>query len=196
LLSKSREVEVLKILSNIPGVPTLVTEGKDFIVIMPAGYEFVRFTGTQIKDFVQMLKHVHYRKIIHRDIRPSNLILHNDHVYLIDWGFAVDDGKTEQFRGGLWCAANEILTSVSGLITSKPQHDLIMLLKMIHGITTGSREIIVEKFDLKTQEGRNGCAQFWNIQLKGFLWSMLLTCCENLEYDELAEKLSNLFVQT
>jgi len=187
---------VLKILSNIPGVPFLEAEGKDFIVIRPAGNEFERFkTGTQVKDFVQMLKQVHNHKIIHRDIRPSNLILHEDHVYLIDWGFAVDDGTTEPYRGGLWCAANEILTSSSGLIPSKPQHDLIMFLKMMHGIQNETSSIIA-RFDLKSMMGRNECAHFWNIQLQGIFWSKLLEYCENLEYDKLAENLSSLFLQT
>jgi len=192
LLSKDREVQVLKRLGSLKGIPSLVAEGKDFIVISPTGSSFKQFdSSTQLIEFIQLLQKVHEHKIVHRDIRPANLILFEDHIYLIDWGFAVECGETAIYSGAMWCAANEILTSESDQITSIPQHDLIMFLKMYYGIINrGTGEFLSSKFNLSSLEGRKSCAEYWD-QLNDF-WKDALKLCGDLEYGKLAKKLSDL----
>jgi len=192
LESKNTEVQILKKLSNIPSIPILEAEGENFIVITPFGTKFENFENShQLTKFLQMLKKVHDVGIIHRDIRPSNLIIKDNLVYLIDWGFAVEKDKPEIYKGTLWCAANEILTSKTNSIASKPQHDLIMFVKMYYARYNRRLESLISRdFNLNQQNGREQCAKFWDTQCTGSNWVALLKACENEDYDEISTMLS------
>jgi len=198
LQSKETEISILKTLYGIEAIPSLTAVGQNFIAISPFGKSFHGFTSkSQLKDFIRVLQEVHQRNVIHRDIRQSNLIVYENRVYLIDWGYAVIGGNPEKYAGGLWCAANEILTSESEKITSIPQHDLIMFLKMFFGLLNPRvpEHIQNEYNDLKTRKDRIECANFWKIQFTDPFWSTCLGYCENLNYEYLGEYLGNLLAK-
>jgi len=123
----------------------------------------------------------------------KKISLYNNCVYLIDWGYAVQEDKIEEYRGALWCAANEILSSPTSKIKPKPQHDLIMFVKMFCAIFTKKYPNIVDLFDLSTEEGKKKCINYWNLAFKDNFWSELMPLCENLDYDSLSKKLANFF---
>jgi serine/threonine protein kinase len=43
-----------------------------------------------LEQLLQVLQHVHDHKIVHRDVKPANLLLSDGHVILIDFGSAAD----------------------------------------------------------------------------------------------------------
>lgn len=54
------------------------------------------------RQMVEAISYCHQRGIIHADIKPDNMVLNGDTVYLIDFGFAItqDKGQLVQFSRG------------------------------------------------------------------------------------------------
>jgi serine/threonine-protein kinase len=51
---------------------------------------------------LQVLSHIHENKIVHRDVKPSNLLVHDGTLLLIDFGSAADlepEGMLSRRRG-------------------------------------------------------------------------------------------------
>ena len=48
----------------------------------------LRIVLSALLDVAKTLKFANARGILHRDVKPSNIVLYNDHGYLIDWGIA------------------------------------------------------------------------------------------------------------
>ncbi|CAB9503498.1 linked kinase-associated serine/threonine phosphatase 2C [Seminavis robusta] len=55
------------------------------------------------QSLLQVLSYVHARRVVHRDVKPGNLLIANEKVYLIDFGSAAD---LEKSRGSGMFAAN------------------------------------------------------------------------------------------
>lgn len=70
------------------------------LVVEFAGYEslleYVKHNyplpAKKVRDIagqlIEALEYIHDRSIVHRDIKLQNVLIHNDHVKLIDFGFS------------------------------------------------------------------------------------------------------------
>jgi hypothetical protein len=80
---------------------------------------------------------LHERNIVHRDIRWDNIVLHEDSAVLIDFGTAIDIGKTTwdvQYEGGYICCPPRLLRNLNALYRprkSDDYHAYILLLNSV-----------------------------------------------------------------
>jgi predicted Ser/Thr protein kinase len=87
--------------SQIENVPRLIqtpASNSQNLYISPVGnhLELKDWTVDIATDLLDLLQKIHSLGIVHRDIRPANIILRAGSVLLVDWGFAAmidDDGR-------------------------------------------------------------------------------------------------------
>ncbi|CAG8641970.1 4442_t:CDS:2, partial [Paraglomus occultum] len=69
-------------------------KGEKFIVIRPFGEDLelsnhgLLIVLRAFHDIAKTVKRAAQQRIFHRDIKPTNIVLYNEHGYLIDWGIA------------------------------------------------------------------------------------------------------------
>jgi serine/threonine protein kinase len=110
----SRDNEVAKLstlkdvcVTNIPVVVS-VAESPEYLalVVAPVGQPIqpsrgatLTLRGKHFSDLVTVLEHAHRLGIIHRDVKPDNIFIHNGNVILNDWGSACDAGVPTAWVG-------------------------------------------------------------------------------------------------
>lgn len=62
-------------------------------------------------DLIHIVKHLHSMNIVHRDIKPRNILVHNNKVYLIDFGLSTFGDKSSTRAGTLPFMAPELYTT-------------------------------------------------------------------------------------
>lgn len=87
-----REKEALQRLENFEHFPKFVSAGNGFIEITYCGICRKVSDRDQCMEILQALKKV---AIVHRDIRPPNLLTKNGTVHLIDFGWCLFDGEKD-----------------------------------------------------------------------------------------------------
>lgn len=113
------ERQVLEKLSKMPGidlrhVPILVGESFDptFIETTPIATHFgfdVRFTGHHALQVLRVLQVVHSSGIVHRDIRPDNLLFHSEGVLVNDWGASIEANVRSPYHGAARHVSDDVL---------------------------------------------------------------------------------------
>lgn len=86
-------------ITKTPGLVTKWVENADFRVLYPSLSDYeVRYYMYKV---LQALEYSHSNGIIHRDVKPHNIIIDNKkkELYLIDWGLAeyYHPGKKESY---------------------------------------------------------------------------------------------------
>jgi WD40 repeat protein/serine/threonine protein kinase/tetratricopeptide (TPR) repeat protein len=122
----------------LPPLPELPSSGED-----PGGYG--RRVCQLIRDAALALQAVHEQKLVHRDVKPSNLMLTPDgsRIVLMDFGLvkgeslALTASRSAGFLGTLRYAAPEQLASAT--IKVGPQADVRGLGCVLWELLTGSR---------------------------------------------------------
>lgn len=82
---------------------------------------------------LQALDHVHRRGLLHRDLKPSNILVVDGHVYLVDFGLAIEGQSGDSQMGTLLYVAPEALTGAPVTIAS----DIYALGVIFYQIITG-----------------------------------------------------------
>ena len=80
------------------------------------------------------LHYLHQRGILHRDVKPSNLVVEDGHVYVLDFGLAIQKMRTQSQAGTLLYLAPEAL--LGGDITAAS--DIYALGVLFYEILSGS----------------------------------------------------------
>jgi hypothetical protein len=107
------EGRVLKALKGIAGVPVLEEASSDALLMSPVCSRLRGMRKTWFVSLVKTLRAVHDRRVVHRDIRPPNLLKDDKDVLLLtDWGFAADINSTTVYRGTHVTASDAVLVSV------------------------------------------------------------------------------------
>jgi len=139
------ELRILQLLRGIDGVPTVLASTADSpaaVLCAPVGASLSLHRGDvpQIslvaRSCVAVLRFVHARQIVHRDLRLSNILLYNNSALIIDWASAstIDDAPLYSYQGAVHFAADAVLFALSAdpatrRIQYLPEHDLEGLVK-------------------------------------------------------------------
>ncbi|KAM9978134.1 hypothetical protein ACTFIY_011882 [Dictyostelium cf. discoideum] len=128
------EVIILEILKGGKGIPQLLAKGKRWIATSPYGTLINADTSySDFSKFVDIIEYCHSKKVIHQDIRASNMIITSDGPILIDFGFSSLEGKVGEYAGTLTTASDNVLKKIASFspFSVTKSDDLISLVRTI-----------------------------------------------------------------
>jgi hypothetical protein len=138
------EVSALKALENVTGVPTLHgVDNKHYaFAASPVCTLLATKRGrldliTAAMSLVCTLQATHQASIVHRDVRPSNLLVSKKGVLLADWACSIKtDTKVKSFAGTMHYAPVSVLEAVASKksYTPLPAHDLESVVFTMHDL--------------------------------------------------------------
>lgn len=131
------------------------------LVLAPVG-QHKGLTLEGVLGILDALERVHALNIVHRDIRPANVIVAEGNAVLIDWGFATST-SAQAYSGTISTASNSVLDAVSrsaSSVTVTPADDLVSLVRTAAVIWMGLRRHIPREGDACVRAGR--VLDFWN----------------------------------
>ena len=95
---------------NLAMIPLVVAEENHLLLVKPKGRYFRRRRSAEhngrelraphIEQLVETLRIIHDKGYVHRDVRPANFFLFENHVLLNDWGAAVERDHTPLTHSG------------------------------------------------------------------------------------------------
>ena len=108
-------------------------------------------TSKQVVDILSCLQHAHKEDVVHRDIRPDNIMEGADgSARIVDWGFAHKRGsKTPLFQGTFRFAGHEVLDAaiVGQVREPRPRDDLESFVRVIFAMSNASLWHAVNKIN-------------------------------------------------
>ena len=131
------ESKILDKLKDIPNIPRVIyfdnTIDETIYISEPFGIDFINAINLfqinvqdlkKYKDqLITILKNIHQREVVHMDIKPENLILFEDQLYLIDFGLSCKINKKRKRFFGTKAFASENAPKPNSLCI--PQDDFI-----------------------------------------------------------------------
>ncbi|CAF4021291.1 unnamed protein product, partial [Rotaria sp. Silwood1] len=172
----------------------------------------------QSKQVIDVLHYLYKSRIIHRDIRPENIMLdnYNKHIKLIDFAFAIAydlDGKAGSIEiiGTTIYASCKFLDFISKLLIGiylpyyeyERSYDLTCALNIIMSMTNVDIKRKISSIEIipNIQEKQLKILQLWqNTQRKNKHYSNLLNLIKKLDesyesstFDVLKDKIEQLF---
>jgi serine/threonine protein kinase len=170
------ERKILQHLTGKKGIPKVKDTNENQMLLWPKGLRIGYFDQKKIKELVDILYIAHNVGVLHRDIRPENIIVYKGTVYIIDWSFAVDINHKEHYKGTITYASPQLLKKIQNdsRVEYLPSDDLKSLIYVVLSQNKGSEVT-------KTQK------EEWEM-----LYPDLFQNAENTLYDKLCQQLCKL----
>jgi serine/threonine protein kinase len=109
----ANEAKVLTALTGIDGVPRLEDVSQNALLMTPVCSRYKVVDRDSVSQLLDVVKAVHDKGYVHRDIRPPNLLQTIDGVVMLaDWGFAAVKDSTAKYVGTLHTASDAVLASI------------------------------------------------------------------------------------
>ena len=89
--AKELESRCLQRLEGFPNFPRLLDEGDNWIKMTWGGNRVT--SASQLEQLTEVVRNLQAANIVHRDICPDNLLYCEGQLYLLDFGWALVDGK-------------------------------------------------------------------------------------------------------
>ncbi len=176
---------------QVPWIYDQVVEDEDedechVLVVGPVGSpvrpaaDGLPVNGPQFADLLEILHTAHSCNIVHRDVKPPNMFLSGDKIFLNDWGSSCERDSLELFVGTYgYCD------------TRVPGHDVR------YGAEADLRGLVRSCFAMYTGLAPpHSCAlaeEFWAIHLRvNSLWWRAMEYANSLQYEELRLLLTQL----
>lgn len=110
-----------------------------------------------ILQVLESLAYLHQRGILHHDIKPSNILVKDDHTYLLDFGLSIEHGLHHlRIAGTVTYLAPEIILHKASSIAS----DLYSIGVVLYEIITGERPYQSRRISDLVEEIVNGTPDF------------------------------------
>jgi serine/threonine protein kinase len=144
-----------------------------------------------VEGMVDGLQYLHSQGIIHRDIRPSNLIVHYMDVVIVDFEISVfaDSSKEVIYEGGHICWPKRLLGSNTGRYIPEPADDLFACILVVLHLLFPSRFNMfhVGSISIRTPQTRETkkLLQLWNDIEKSKIWKPFVEAARTEKYDNL-----------
>jgi hypothetical protein len=189
------EVENLERVQG-PGVPVLVAKAFPFILLQPVMRHFneICVSRSLILSLMETLERVHKLEIVHRDIRPCNILFDSDCPYINDWNTAANAYAPVKYKGTTSYASPRLLdlfiADPTQNIAPTPADDLHSFVRCIFTFLNPSAE---EKITPNVHN-YHAIKAFWETHLDNAVWQPIDAAASALNYSQLAKLLSVLFV--
>jgi len=132
-----REAQILDHLvqNGVSGIPPSCKKVRHDALFFGEEYtHVVALSLDQLKGLVRCLEEAHSAGVVHRDVRPSNIMQDmSGMVRLIDWGLSHQDSTPTPFAGTFRYASDEVLESAINFKTRcpLPRDDLQSIVRVI-----------------------------------------------------------------
>lgn len=193
------ELTILLALRGVAGVPAVLgstTEDPPAVLCSPVGASLSLSRGDVpqmvrvARSCIGVLRDVHARGIVHRDLRLSNILLHGQGVLVIDWASAttVQDSPLHAYQGAVHFAAGDVLAALAAdpvhrRVHYLPQHDLEGLVKTIFAAMypVYVKDLVsIPRLDFSATES------FWSLCERNHpTLAAMLNAAKGLHYDQL-----------
>jgi hypothetical protein len=199
-LDVSNEVRILKAIKDArcECLPELVWSpaGHKELGIVPVGQPIdfqqpANMAHRVVEGMVDGLQYLHSQGIIHRDIQPSNLIVHYMDVVIVDFETSVfaDSSKEVIYEGGHICWPKRLLESNMKRYIPEPADDLFACILVVLHLLFPSRFNMFHQGSisigmLRTRETTK-LLQLWNDIEKSKIWERFVKAARMEEYDNL-----------
>jgi hypothetical protein len=199
-LDVSKEIEILKKIreaecAHLPELVWSPAENKE-LGIFPVGEAIdfqqpAKIARRVVAGMVDGLQYLHSQGIIHRDIRPSNLIMHHADVIIVDFETSVlYDRKTEvTYEGGRICWPNRLLECNTKHYIPEPADDLLACILVVLHFLFPSR---FHNFHMGSISIRASCTpetrqliQLWTDIEDSKIWGPFVKAAQLVKYEEL-----------
>ena len=114
--SISRDVINLTKLEKIKGIPTIVmSDSQSHMFIKPVAEQFTlellwrKKMHMRLGELVDTLQSAHGRGIVNRDVRAANILIAEDQLIIVDWGFATSINEPDIYAGTTHFASAKVL---------------------------------------------------------------------------------------
>lgn len=179
-------------LTLIPDPAEVYVSYDHYCLITPLGFPKITFVKHSFAALVAFLYMLHVGGLVHRDIRPSNLIMfvkeNAPTIRIIDYGTVCSKDTSINYEGTVYYASDTVLRALSSEMNPKvaAQDDLHSLIRTARSLVACSGSLFdleLHKFD---DTNYNGIISFWDKALTG-IWEVAIKAANELDYYTLYE---------
>lgn len=192
----AHEIYILTKIKMCSGASTIArlvhtSPQNDELGVMPVGervnsLELPEHTAiTILTDVLSAIVWLHSKNILHRDIRIDNVVLHDGHARLIDFGAAIElpAQPDTPYWGGYLCCPQELIGDFNRPYTPAKKHDLLAYVMMAalmafpHSLKSMSSKHVSQH----TPESYR-LIRYWARLRTSCVWRPFVTAAETVQY--------------